>query len=272
MTASMINADDAWTAVLARDRAFDGRFVTGVLTTGIYCRPSCAARHPARTNVRFFADGAAARAAGLRPCKRCLPDDVSRDERAVLAAIAVLVLLASPFALTAPVGRWVYRHKARAVLRAVHLLLPRGRHTIEQVAQHLGVSTRTLQRQLAEESANFQSRAAKAIRVAHVPMAINTNQISAIAIGANSLRIKRTGETLISPIIEGPAKPSNKAQENRQLHTTGVKEANGKLAMSKPPKSSTKRYCTRAPSNNPNRADKRPMQTNVFNWRLRITA
>ncbi|HNN56753.1 MAG TPA: Ada metal-binding domain-containing protein, partial [Novosphingobium sp.] len=82
----MIADDEAWHAVLERDRAFDGRFVTGVLTTGIYCRPSCAARHPARGNVRFFADGAAARAAGLRPCKRCSPDDVSRDERAVLAA------------------------------------------------------------------------------------------------------------------------------------------------------------------------------------------
>ncbi len=101
MTATMIDADDAWTAVLARDRAFDGRFVTGVLTTGIYCRPSCAARHPARANVRFFADGAAARAAGLRPCKRCLPDDVSRDERAVLAAIAAIKAAEQPLALAA---------------------------------------------------------------------------------------------------------------------------------------------------------------------------
>ncbi|XUU60407.1 bifunctional transcriptional activator/DNA repair enzyme AdaA [Erythrobacter sp. HA6-11] len=80
----------AWQAVLRRDRSFDGRFVTGVLTTGIYCRPSCAARHPARKNVRFFATGAEARAAGLRACKRCLPDDVGRDEAAVLAAIAEL--------------------------------------------------------------------------------------------------------------------------------------------------------------------------------------
>ena len=83
----MIDTDKAWSAVLRRDRSFDGRFVTGVLTTGIYCRPSCAARHPARGNVRFFAGGAEARAAGLRPCKRCLPDDVARDEAAVLAAI-----------------------------------------------------------------------------------------------------------------------------------------------------------------------------------------
>lgn len=83
----MLKDDEAWAAVKRRDRAFDGRFVTGVLTTGIYCRPSCAARHPSRANVRFFADGAAARAAGLRACKRCLPDDVGRDEAAVLAAI-----------------------------------------------------------------------------------------------------------------------------------------------------------------------------------------
>lgn len=83
----MLTDDLAWAAVRRRDRSFDGRFVTGVLTTGIYCRPSCAARHPSRENVRFFASGADARAAGLRPCKRCLPDDVARDEAAVLAAI-----------------------------------------------------------------------------------------------------------------------------------------------------------------------------------------
>ena len=82
-----IDDKQAWAAVMRRDRAFDGQFVTGVLSTGIYCRPSCAARHPARANVRFFADGAQARLAGLRACKRCLPDDVARDEAAVRAAI-----------------------------------------------------------------------------------------------------------------------------------------------------------------------------------------
>lgn len=91
--------DEAWAAVLRRDRSYDGRFVTGVLTTGIYCRPSCAARHPARGNVRFLADGAEARAAGLRPCKRCLPDDVSRDERAILSAIAMIKAADQPLPL-----------------------------------------------------------------------------------------------------------------------------------------------------------------------------
>lgn len=101
MTDAMIDPDEAWTAVLARDRSFDGRFVTGVLTTGIYCRPSCAARHPARGNVSFFATSAEARASGLRPCKRCLPDDVARDERAVLAAIAAIKAAEQPLALAA---------------------------------------------------------------------------------------------------------------------------------------------------------------------------
>ena len=82
--------DAAWAAVLNRDRAMDGRFVTGVLTTGIYCRPSCAARHPKRENVRFFATGAEATAAGLRACLRCRPDEVSRDSAAIEAALALI--------------------------------------------------------------------------------------------------------------------------------------------------------------------------------------
>ena len=90
MATVAISDDDAWAAVMRRDRRFDGQFVTGVLSTGIYCRPSCAARHPARENVRFFADGTAASATGLRPCKRCLPDDVARDERAIAKAIRLL--------------------------------------------------------------------------------------------------------------------------------------------------------------------------------------
>ncbi|APG63027.1 bifunctional transcriptional activator/DNA repair enzyme protein Ada [Sphingorhabdus lutea] len=84
-----IKIDDAmaWNAMLKRDRAFDGKFVTGVMSTGIYCRPSCAARHPARKNVTFFVNGQAAQKFGLRACKRCLPDDVARDEAAIIKAL-----------------------------------------------------------------------------------------------------------------------------------------------------------------------------------------
>ena len=85
-----ISDSEAWKAVLARDRTFDGRFVTGVHSTGIYCRPSCAARHPRRENVRFYATAEEAQARGLRPCKRCIPGDVARDEAAVAKALELI--------------------------------------------------------------------------------------------------------------------------------------------------------------------------------------
>jgi AraC family transcriptional regulator of adaptative response/methylated-DNA-[protein]-cysteine methyltransferase len=66
-------AERAWAAVLARDAAWDGRFVYAVASTGVYCRPSCAARRPRRDRVSFYADPAAAEAAGYRACRRCRP-------------------------------------------------------------------------------------------------------------------------------------------------------------------------------------------------------
>ncbi len=79
-----------WRIALAKDRRFDGTFVTGVHSTGIYCRPSCPARPPKRENVSFYATSADAEVAGLRPCLRCRPDTVARDEAAVMQAIAML--------------------------------------------------------------------------------------------------------------------------------------------------------------------------------------
>ena len=69
----MLSEKQCWNAVIARDRSFDGRFFFGVITTGVFCRPSCPSRHPLRTNVRFFQAPAEAEQAGLRPCKRCRP-------------------------------------------------------------------------------------------------------------------------------------------------------------------------------------------------------
>jgi AraC family transcriptional regulator of adaptative response/methylated-DNA-[protein]-cysteine methyltransferase len=66
-----------WTAVLAHDRGADGRFVYGVRSTGVYCRPSCPSRRPRRDRVQFFDAPGAARAAGFRACKRCQPDAVA---------------------------------------------------------------------------------------------------------------------------------------------------------------------------------------------------
>ncbi|MGC4071704.1 MAG: Ada metal-binding domain-containing protein [Nibricoccus sp.] len=77
--------------VLAGDADYNGRFFTGVLTTDIYCLPSCKARKPKQENVRFFPTCEAARAFGLRPCLKCHPDDFARGADPVLESIETLV-------------------------------------------------------------------------------------------------------------------------------------------------------------------------------------
>jgi len=72
-----MSEEQAWQAVVTRDRASDGKFVFAVESTGIYCRPSCAARRPLRRNVRFFGSVDDAEQAGFRACFRCRPRDAS---------------------------------------------------------------------------------------------------------------------------------------------------------------------------------------------------
>ncbi len=85
--------DPRWLAIAARDRAADGRFYYSVKTTGVYCRPSCAARRPKPENVAFHATAADAERAGFRPCKRCKPDLAQPGEAAaaVIAAVCRLI-------------------------------------------------------------------------------------------------------------------------------------------------------------------------------------
>jgi AraC family transcriptional regulator of adaptative response/methylated-DNA-[protein]-cysteine methyltransferase len=87
-------ADDAarWAAVTERDTAADGAFFYAVVTTGIYCRPSCPSRKPKRENVRFYESPAEAEAAGYRPCRKCLGQDAAEGRRrqAVTEACALL--------------------------------------------------------------------------------------------------------------------------------------------------------------------------------------
>ena len=70
----MLNAEICDRARLARDARFDGRFVTGVLTMRIYCRPICPVRPAKSMHVCFFPSAAAAERAGFRPCVRCRPE------------------------------------------------------------------------------------------------------------------------------------------------------------------------------------------------------
>lgn len=73
-----------WQAVQSKDRRYDGVFVYGVRSTGVFCRPHCPARLPRRENVEFFPATAQATQAGFRPCRRCVPLDAS-DPHAALA-------------------------------------------------------------------------------------------------------------------------------------------------------------------------------------------
>ena len=91
-----------YSRLLAEDATCNGRFFTGVLTTGIYCLPSCKARKPKAENVRFFPSCEAAREAGLRPCRKCYPDDFARGFDPVLEDMESLVreVRANPTAFT----------------------------------------------------------------------------------------------------------------------------------------------------------------------------
>jgi AraC family transcriptional regulator of adaptative response / DNA-3-methyladenine glycosylase II len=114
-------------ARLSRDPRFDGRFFVGVVTTGIYCRPICPARPPARDNVRFYASAAAAQDAGYRPCLRCRPENAAR------------------------LPEWCI--SSRSVLRGLRLidsgLLDRGQAA--QLADRLGMSQRHMNRLFSQE-------------------------------------------------------------------------------------------------------------------------
>src|SRR5665647_1911219 len=113
-------------AIRSRDARFDGWFICAVVTTGIYCRPSCPAR-PHLKNLRFYPGAAAAQAAGFRACKRCRPD-------------------ATP-------GSPEWDHRSDVVARAVRLIADGvvDREGVPGLSQRLGYSRRQLERLLQAE-------------------------------------------------------------------------------------------------------------------------
>ena len=125
-----VSDDERWAAVLSRDSRGDGVFYYSVLTTGVYCRPSCAARQPRRENVRFHSSCAAAEKAGYRPCKRCRPDGVGlKDRRAAAVAQACRLIETaeeppSLKALAAAVG--MSQHHFHRVFRSITGVTPKS--------------------------------------------------------------------------------------------------------------------------------------------------
>ena len=81
--AEQIASDPRWAEIRTRSRAADGAFLYSVRTTGVYCRPSCAARLPRPENVEFHATREDAERAGFRACHRCRPD---RSEKSLAGA------------------------------------------------------------------------------------------------------------------------------------------------------------------------------------------
>jgi AraC family transcriptional regulator, regulatory protein of adaptative response / methylated-DNA-[protein]-cysteine methyltransferase len=131
-------------ARLARDAAYDGRFYTGVHTTGIYCRPVCPVRPARSANVSFFPSAAAAEIAGFRPCLRCRPET-------------------APFS-----SAWI--GSRATVERALRLIVEEGTldqegATVERLAQRLGMGPRQLTRLFARYLQASPSEVARTARV-----------------------------------------------------------------------------------------------------------
>lgn len=122
MTATLISADRAWQQVLDRDVGADSEFVYAVRTTGIYCRPSCPSRRPRRDRVEFFVDPRLAEEAGYRPCRRCNPADPENAGSSVAARV-------------------------QEALR-----LNPDHHTVESLAQQLGVTAQHIGRAFKRET------------------------------------------------------------------------------------------------------------------------
>jgi AraC family transcriptional regulator of adaptative response/methylated-DNA-[protein]-cysteine methyltransferase len=72
-----ITIEEQWKAVQRRDQSYDYKFVYAVLSTGIYCKPSCPSRRPGKEKVVFFSDFSSAEKAGFKPCKRCKPAEAA---------------------------------------------------------------------------------------------------------------------------------------------------------------------------------------------------
>ena len=125
-----------WSAVQTRDRSKDEVFVYAVRTTGIYCRPSCAARRPRRENVVFFSTPAAAIAEGFRACRRCHPDQRRTEDHGTASVLAVCRWLEHPHEdhdpapLAARVG-WSKRHLQRRFAETVGVSMSAYRRAMQ---------------------------------------------------------------------------------------------------------------------------------------------
>jgi AraC family transcriptional regulator of adaptative response / DNA-3-methyladenine glycosylase II len=161
-------------AVQAKDARFDGWFFTAVLTTGIYCRPSCPAVPPKPRNIVFHPTAASAQAAGFRACKRCRPD-------------------ATP-------GSPEWDLRSDVVARAVRLIADGvvDREGVPGLAAHLGYSRRQLERMLHAELGAGPLGLARAQRAQTARLLIETTSLpfADVAFGAGFGSIRQFNDTV----------------------------------------------------------------------------
>ncbi|MCT7662119.1 DNA-3-methyladenine glycosylase 2 family protein [Mycobacterium deserti] len=166
--------DRCYRAVQSKDARFDGWFVTAVLTTKIYCRPSCPVRPPFARNMRFYPTAAAAQKAGFRACKRCRPD-------------------ASP-------GSPEWNVRGDVVARAMRLIADGtvDREGVSGLAARLGYTTRQLERLLQAEVGANPLALARAQRTQTARVLIETTELpfSDVAFAAGFSSIRQFNDTL----------------------------------------------------------------------------
>ncbi|WP_197417674.1 DNA-3-methyladenine glycosylase 2 family protein [Mycobacterium sp. GA-2829] len=198
--------DRCYRAVQSKDARFDGWFVTAVLTTRIYCRPSCPARPPFARNVRFYPTAAAAQAAGFRACKRCRPD-------------------ASP-------GSPEWNVRGDVAARAMRLIADGtvDREGVTGLAARLGYTTRQLQRILQAEVGANPLALARAQRAQTARVLIETTELpfSDVAFAAGFSSIRQFNETVQATFDAPPT-----ALRERSRHRFGAAGA-GVLALRLP--------------------------------------
>ncbi|MGV0806984.1 DNA-3-methyladenine glycosylase 2 family protein [Mycolicibacterium setense] len=166
--------DRCYRAVQSKDARFDGWFVTAVLTTGIYCRPSCPVRPPFARNMRFYPTAAAAQAAGFRACKRCRPD-------------------ASP-------GSPEWNVRGDVVARCMRLIADGtvDREGVTGLAARVGYTTRQLQRIMQAELGANPLALARAQRTQTARVLIETTELpfADVAFAAGFASIRQFNDTV----------------------------------------------------------------------------
>ena len=195
-----IDPDAAYRALQSRDARFDGMFFVGVRTTGIYCRPSCAARTPHRKNVGFYPSAAAAQRAGFRACKRCRPD-------------------ATP-------GSADWNVRADLAGRAVRLISDGviDREGVPGLARQLGYSERQVTRALLSEMGAPPLALARAQRARTARILLENTQLPAadIAFAAGFSSIRQFNETMREVFAATPT--ALRSASTRRLGEAGVIE------------------------------------------------